>query len=140
MTDSMTELLCEMLDERGVVYETYDSESMTWWNTNHGAFVFFARERDGKLLVETSASTEHSLICTPEQAVAATLGAGECENVNEYGYNPCEICGGNVHFKCSECGCNLYLQCDKESTMFDSSGEPISFPRFCPNCGKAVKR
>ena len=91
MTDSnATELLREMLDERGVVYETYDSESMTWWNTNHGAFVFFARERDGKLLVETSAGTEHSLICTPEQAVAATVGPCSFEELEADIWRSCD--------------------------------------------------
>jgi hypothetical protein len=37
--------------------------------------VFFAVEEEGKLFVETASDTEHSAICTPEQAIAATLGA-----------------------------------------------------------------
>ena len=42
--------------------------------THNGAFVYWARERDGKLLVETTVPTKCSASCTPEQAIAATLG------------------------------------------------------------------
>ena len=71
MTDSKTELLRKLLDERGVEYGTIDgnhlntswfAHGMTWWydeNTETGKTVFFTPK-------------EYDL--TPEQAVAATLG------------------------------------------------------------------
>ena len=73
-----TELLREGLTERGVEYEAYKdikNRCITKWRTYHGAFVFFAVEEEGKLFVETASDTEHSAICTPEQAIAATLGS-----------------------------------------------------------------
>lgn len=73
-----TELLRKLLDERGVEYEAYrdiKDRCITKWRTYHGAFVFFAVEKEGKLFVETASDTEHSAICTPEQAIAATLGS-----------------------------------------------------------------
>ena len=70
-----TERLRELLDERGVEWEAFDDfEQTTQWSTYNGAFVYWARERDGKLLVETTAPTKCSACCTPEQAIAATLG------------------------------------------------------------------
>ena len=70
-----TERLRELLDERGVEWEAFDVfEQTTHWSTHNGAFVYWARERDGKLLVETTVPTKCSASCTPEQAVEATLG------------------------------------------------------------------
>ena len=76
MSDKATELLRKLLDERGVEYEAYrdiKNRCITKWRTYHGAFVFFAVEKEGKLFVETASDTEHSAICTPEQSIAATL-------------------------------------------------------------------
>lgn len=81
MTDNRTTELRKLLDERGVEYEAYrdvKNRCITKWRTCHGAFVFFAVEKEGKLFVETASDTEHSAICTPEQAIAVTLG-GERE-------------------------------------------------------------
>ena len=70
------EVLRRLLNERGVEWEAFDDfEQTTQWSTHNGAFVYLARERDGKLLVETVAPTKCSASCTPEQAVEATLGA-----------------------------------------------------------------
>lgn len=71
---SATDELCKLLDERGVEYEVDERNAITKWSTHYGAFVYFARQREGKLLVETTVATEHSVILTPEQAIAATLG------------------------------------------------------------------
>lgn len=70
-----TDELRRMLDERGVEYEVDERNAITKWSTHYGAFVFFARQREGKLLVETTVATEHSVILTPDQAIAATLGS-----------------------------------------------------------------
>lgn len=53
-----------------------------------------------------------------EDAIAATLGSGECEDI-----------GSAAIFKCSECG--WY------SPVFTFGKD---MPQFCPQCGKAVKR
>lgn len=75
---SITDELRHRLDERGIKWEAFDDfEQTTQWSTHYGAFVYWARERDGKLLVETAAPTKCSASCTPEQAIAATLGVDE---------------------------------------------------------------
>lgn len=112
---SITDELREMLDERGVKWEAYDEfELTTQWETHDGAFVYWARERDGKLLVETTAPTKCSLLVTPDQAVAATLWNGMCHKVLDF--------DGTVWI-CSECG------------------EHIGPRRwnFCPNCGRRIE-
>ena len=56
------------------------------------------------------------------QAIAdelnVTLGGGECENANDV------MKSAEIGFRCSECG----------------SWDDDPQPRFCHNCGKAVKR
>ena len=75
---SITDELRHRLDERGIKWEAFDDfEQTTQWSTHYGACVYWARERDGKLLVETAAPTKCSASCTPEQAIAATLGVDE---------------------------------------------------------------
>lgn len=71
---TVNEELRRILDGCGVEWEAFDDfEQTTQWSTHNGAFVYWARERDGKLLVETTAPTKCSASCTPEQAIAATL-------------------------------------------------------------------
>lgn len=79
---SATDELRRLLDERGVEYETDERNAITEWSTYYGAFVYFARQREGKLLVETTVATKHSVILTPEQAIAATLGIERDEIYN----------------------------------------------------------
>lgn len=92
MSDETTLLLRKLLDERGVEYEAYrdiKNRCITKWCTYHGAFVFFAVEEEGKLFVETASDTEHSAICTPEQAIAATLGEKPRDKTEEWLLNTC---------------------------------------------------
>ena len=123
MTDNRTsELLHKLLEERGVEYEAYrdiKNRCITKWRTYHGAFVFFAVEKEGKLFVETASDTEHSAICTPEQAIAATLGSGTCRNQWQW----------NSGFCCSECFYTVPFV-DK------FANSPFT---YCPNCRKEVK-
>ena len=123
------EILREMLTERGVVWEAFDDfEQTTQWSTHNGAFVYWARERDGKLLVETTAPAKCSASYTPEQAIAATLGRGTCHNE-----------GDQKDFLCSECGARMFIDTGETYTMIDSLGNIIEQPSFCPNCGRRVE-
>ena len=117
MTDSKTatERLREMLDARSVEYETYRIDfgedrsnfHTEWGNDNDYLYVEYS---DGPVL--------RMFGCTPEQAIAATLGSGECENVAKYW----------GEFECSEC-----------DTLADF-GSDLHLVSYCPHCGKKVKR
>ena len=58
---------------------------------------------------------------TPEQAIAATLGGGECEVISHYYYDDYDL-----H--------EFELSCGHSYTMHDDMPYP-----FCPICGKKVK-
>ena len=111
-----TERLRELLDERGVEWDGESYEKCTFWNEETNMAVA-SEGRDGKLWVSQN--------LTPEQAIAATLGAGTCNiSVND---NLAETEGmGDVWLECDACGWQMSL-------------EP-STPRFnfCPNCGRKV--
>lgn len=119
MTDNRTtELLRDGLTERGVKWTSKPTFSETTWAYNglwHNAK--FEPWSDSTFKV-----TIYDL--TPEQAIAATLGAGEC--VMEYGGDVTEDTARvmGVYF-CSECGSPNYNDC---------------MPRHCNYCGKVVKR
>ncbi len=114
MTDSKTatERLRELLDARGVEYGTVGNRCVEFGNVQ---VIEYADTGGLSVLLRE---------LTPEQAVAATLGSGECEM--EYGGDVTEdtkrVLG--VYF-CSECGSPNYNDC---------------MPYFCIYCGKAVKR
>ena len=114
---SATEELRRLLDERGVEYETNDR--MGTFETTWSGFTAYQLTPRTKLIMHP----------TPEQAIAATLGGGECEDAGTR-FNA---------WVCSECKATLLL-------MFDDYGDPsysvdgvADIPRYCPNCGKAVK-
>ena len=151
MTDSKTatERLREMLDARGVEYETDDKAG------------FMETSWRGCTAFQLSPSAKMTMIVTPEQAVAATLGeqrdptkdwllsvcnqatqdyvaelerkleaatlgSGECEMVTSG--TPCD---GNADKACTRCGAYGIGE------FYDGDGH-ISTPRFCPNCGRKV--
>ena len=123
MTDSnATDELRKLLDERGVKYETADS----WWTSwdTDGALsigaVVYCEDLGSGLEIRW-----HTI--TPEQAVAATLGRGECEPDEE----------GN----CSNCGADLVftnIGVGSEGGAYEL--DPPIFHNYCPNCGRQVKR
>lgn len=121
MTSATVELR-RLLDERGVEYEEeykYFGHYLTWGENDCYSFAEYPA---GAVL--------RIWDCTPEQAIAATLGDGECENVGELG-----------DFCCSECGARLYTEMSDGYTMIECDEKTIiKLPRYCPNCGKAVKR
>lgn len=117
-----TEEIRRLLDERGVEYETDDVsdswyERTTWCSENN---LWWTYEVDaieelpyGTLtLLDTGSSNS----MRPAQAIAATLGPGECK-VEEV-----QSGAGWVEFQCSGCGSN---RIDKHDN-------------YCPNCGRKV--
>ena len=128
-----TEELRHILDERGVEWKEVgrpERDPFTEWTTCNGAFRYWSRERDGKLLVETATSIKCSASCTPEQAIEATLGPGTChaDETDTIG----ALYNDNHHIKkitihvmeCSECG----------HTYEHVNGGY----EYCPRCGRKV--
>lgn len=111
-----TEKLRRLLDERGVEWQDQEGPfPITAWESNDVIWVAKAY-RTGVFSVETRP-------VTPEQAIAATLGNGECENVApDY-----------LDFLCSVCGF-VHYHSDENDT-----GDGNDWA-YCPRCGKAVKR
>lgn len=108
MTDKLTiELLCEMLEERGISCHTHYLHAF-WWV---GPKLYEAADNlDGTLTVGR---------LTPKQVIAATLGSGECEIVEHYaastrgeiGRDRVKLPCGHIaerHSKfCQECGAKV---------------------------------
>lgn len=131
MNDKLTiELLCEMLEEHGLSCHTHYLHAF-WWV---GPKLYEAADNlDGTLTVGR---------LTLEQAIAATLGSGTCENLSSM--NVDGVAG--YHFICSECGLSVC------ASMGIGEIEPSGSRSFrwkvdgryeferCPRCGKAVKR
>ena len=113
---SATERLRELLDDRGVKHE--GSERSVRWRDRNGVIMQAFPLTSGELGLEVWS-------CTPEQAIAATLGTGTCHiSVND---NLAETEGmGDVWLECDACGWQMPLE--------------SSTPRFnfCPNCGAKV--
>lgn len=123
---SATEKLRALLDERGVklrkaftrVYKDKPDtvNHYTHWGSLIGNCSYHEMETDD----DTSTFFEvFGVGITPEQAIAATLGNGECEDVSDR----------NGVFKCSHCGCEVM-----------EDGVDWGVINFCPDCGKAVER
>lgn len=115
-----TDDLRRLLDERGVEWED-DSPvpSMKQWKTSFTSFtgeeVTLGCYEEPKWIMGTL------VFHTPEQAIEATLGRGECRNVHEPPRNT--TFWPTPHFKCSECG---------------ATHVSMDYVYFCPNCGRKV--
>ena len=107
-----SETLCAMLDERGVEHE--GGERSVRWRDHNGVMMQAFPLANGELGMEVWS-------CTPEQAIAATLGAGTCRMEQTCHV---QIAGFDVYhddYVCSECG-----------------GEMLDGFKFCPTCGRRV--
>ena len=114
-----TDEIRKLLDECGVEWKAYDEfEPTTQWETYDGAFVYWARERDGILLVETTAPTKCSLSATPTQAIAATLGE-ERTCTLEVNFDASNV-------ECSEC----HYPMPHHTNLMEI--------HYCPSCGAKV--
>ena len=136
MTDSnATELLRKLLDERGIHYKAWDggTHPMTVWYVDGFSYEFIEyRLINGAKAVSNAPWDDdgHCMLtitnrhATPEQAVAATLGAGTCElayGEDDEGYDGwyCQSCGG------------WFDAVRRDSRLVE--------PMRCGCCGKAVK-
>ena len=110
-----TDKLRRLLDERGVEWTEPNNDERsrtTYWTA--GLLSCTAVEfDDGVVNVSLTAYR-----VTPELAIKATLGSGECTDTGRY-------C-----FTCSECG---WTANEPRHALGGFS------PNFCPNCGRAVK-
>lgn len=89
-----TDELRRLLDERGIEYTTLSYSDTTWWTDTNGLDWCY----------EENCVSTHLTCCslriTPAQAIAATLGAGTCHEVEDEdtGFIVCSECGA-VHDK-----------------------------------------
>lgn len=115
-----TDELRKLLDERGVEYYLLDESivRLTMWQTCYEGLrhecQFDERHGESKLEIWD---------CTPEQAIAATLGRGACRSTTP---------DDAWCFACSECGKSFPRD---ELHLAHNHGEI----NYCPNCGWRVK-
>ncbi len=119
--------LRKLLDERGVAWMD-DSYAQLWCTVWYG--------QDGKqwrmtenwsgMLTELKAWN-----LTPEQAIAATLGAGTCHIVKTWSDSDYDE---DWRYRCSECDCLIPVDERDPKT-----GEVISAANYCPNCGRKIE-
>ena len=113
---SATDELRRLLDERGVEHRDATPDilhDVTNWVTRawleDGRWFQTIETQEGDITVELHG-------CSPEQAIAATLGSGTCKN------RDADIYPGGMVFVCSAC----------EGMSTDGQ------PNYCPNCGAKV--
>lgn len=117
-----TDELCRLLDEHGVKYERIilSGWSVVWWKDANGiTWRAHDNENDGLLSLYAYGSI------TPEQTIAATLGAGTCHDKN--GFDP------ETGFECTVCGTMV----DRYMVTPADTGHEVQF-NSCPNCGRKV--
>lgn len=110
-----TDELRRMLDERGVEWMpcAWEPQYETFYKNGDGVgfIVMESRVQDGVLL-------RTDMVSTPEQAIEATLGRGECKDVGWRAVG---------EFVCSECG-----------HVTDDGIHGTDEFHYCPNCGRKV--
>lgn len=102
-----TDELRRLLDERGVRHS--DGFPYTTWLSSEGLMTAYENVADDTLMLSPF---------TPEQAIEATLGRGECEVVKGTGHGPT----AGTKSSCSECG-----------------GVMNARDRYCRWCGRKVR-
>ena len=125
-----SEVLRRMLDERGVEYATDDNNAsnVTMWTTQNGGWAFDCDYMEPLNAKPGTIGAKTELMIygyTPAQAIAATLGSGECEIETTENWLPAER-----YHRCKHCGAFF--------AVMNASGDIQ--PCVCPNCGMKVKR
>ena len=115
-----TDELRRMLDERGVEWS-----SPSGLNSSFADSITFIGDVAVVSEIDGSDLLRINFDGTPEQAVEATLGRGECHDKNGF--------DRQTGFECTDCGTwvDEYMV-----TPFDT-GHEVQF-RYCPNCGRKV--
>ena len=123
MTETSTETLRRLLDERGAEWKDDDA-----WNHAQKNYLTTWKCDNGKLAAFSEIDYPHMVKlriydCAPAQAIAATLGSGECE------------CDGTLKWVWT--GPTAYyeheLSCGHVITSVDEKP-----PNFCEECGAKV--
>ena len=134
---SATEVLRRMLDENDEYYKT--SGNKTWWGrpidrqTGKPINVFHCQAQpmgEDRLLVELQ-------LATPEQAIAATLGATDARPTQVESSGTCTVEGFDDGIDEALDGSPIYTT----PTWYLSCGhtcEGAERPSFCKNCGRKV--
>ena len=117
---SATDELRRMLDERGVEYERTEDDTTIYYDSDGNRYTYNVNPDSGWAQL-------FGYNLTPEQAIAATLGGGECEFVDDS--------DGEFPPKCSACG---YEPSAYECSWFDDGY--VYEGDYCPDCGRKVKR
>jgi len=127
-----TDELRRMLDERGV--EWWQKKRHTCWKVGKGQEVEMWRAweaPDGSITLKV----DYIYHLTPEQAIAATLGRGECRNASKVMDEH-----GQARFACSECHAwiDSRLLWNPEYRNGESPWVSDCKLNFCPNCGRRI--
>ena len=127
-----TEVLRRLLDERGVEHE--GGKRSLRWRDRYGVMMQAFPLANGELGMGVWS-------CTPEQAIAATLGATDARPTQEESSETCHDEGDPSDFCCSECGVRMFTDTSDTYTMIASDGRTIiKHPNYCPNCGRRVEQ
>jgi hypothetical protein len=121
-----SEELRTMLDERGIEYREYHLnpfEETTAWDLDvsdirHEVCASFEEFDSGSTLLRF-------WNCTPEQAIAATLGPETCHDKNGFDLE--------LGFECTVCGTMV----DSYMVTTEDTGHRVQF-NYCPCCGRRV--
>ena len=148
-----TEVLRRLLDERGVEYE--GGERSVRWRDRNGVMMQAFPLADGELGMDVWS-------CTPEQAIAATLGSSSCTNncTNGERTETCKLNNfADVPFsvdydiegydmdssrdyatlaECSSCGAYVIVPPSYHHVLTCDGDEVYQPYLFCPNCGAKV--
>lgn len=122
-----TDEMRKLLDERKADYRVHQG-------ITNGSMSYYDRytvliDGNPRASIDTGNGDEVvlTLRCTPEQAIAATLGRGTCHDV----YPNAAYC-----FTCSECG-HIRRFVQGWNNVTNSSQDEFN---YCPNCGARVER
>lgn len=121
-----TEELRRMLDERGVEWE--GGERSLRWRDRYGVMMQAFPLANGELGMGVWS-------CTPEQAIAATLGQETCHNASKVMDEH-----GQARFACSECHAwiDSRMLWNPEYRNGESPWVNDCKLNFCPNCGRRI--
>ena len=131
---SATEELRRLLDERGV---EWSGTIFTEPTNGHPTNTSLGSEHHDAVFIEYHDGNVLRLFdLTPEQAIEATLGRGECDaEVEVVEFSQMQ----EIHrFTCSECGESFGAE--EHGGLFGLVLNKVKLPNYCPNCGRRVRK